>query len=88
MDIVQKSDSKAIQDALEAATFGNKLKMLKQDIDSYVTNEFSNDGIYLSGGQEQTIALDSLFIKDRLFVILDEASSALDPLDVYKRQFL
>lgn len=80
MDIVQKSDSKAIQDALEAATFDNKLKMLKQDIDSYVTNEFSNDGIYLSGGQEQTIALARLFIKDSLFVILDEASSALDPL--------
>ena len=44
-----------------------------------MTRMFENNGLELSGGQWQKIALARAFFRDSQFVILDEPSSALDP---------
>ena len=45
-----------------------------------MTREFGNEGVFLSGGELQKLALARLYIKECSLLILDEPSSALDPL--------
>ena len=51
-------------------------------------NEFSEDGIEISGGEAQKIAIARALYKDAPFIILDEQTAALDPIaeaDIYAR---
>jgi ATP-binding cassette subfamily B protein len=49
-------------------------------LETFVSRQFDENGIELSGGEYQKIALARAFFKDTAnFIILDEPSSALDP---------
>ena len=50
------------------------------NLDSELTKVFDNNGVELSGGQWQKLAISRAFFKDSQFIILDEPSSALDPI--------
>ena len=54
------------------------------DLEKTVSREFVEDGIMLSGGETQKLALARLLMDDFGLMILDEPSSALDPLAEYK----
>ncbi len=54
------------------------------DLDKTVSREFVEDGIMLSGGETQKLALARLLMDDFGVLILDEPSSALDPLAEYE----
>jgi ATP-binding cassette subfamily B protein len=54
------------------------------DLDKTVSREFVEDGVMLSGGETQKLALARLLMDDFGFMILDEPSSALDPLAEYQ----
>lgn len=45
-----------------------------------MTREFSEDGIMVSGGEIQKIALARIMTQDFGLLLLDEPSSALDPI--------
>ena len=49
-----------------------------------LTREFYEDGILLSGGEIQKIGLARVMSRDFSLLLLDEPSSALDPLSEYK----
>ena len=49
-------------------------------LDTQLTREFSDDGLELSGGQLQRLALARVVARGYPFVILDEPTSALDPI--------
>lgn len=49
-------------------------------LESYMTKEFNENGIVLSTGEMQKLALARLCTKPFGLIILDEASSALDPI--------
>jgi len=53
-------------------------------LETEMTREFDGNGVELSGGQTQLFALARLFIKKFNLLILDEPSSALDPLMEYR----
>ncbi|MDR0818845.1 MAG: ABC transporter ATP-binding protein/permease [Oscillospiraceae bacterium] len=54
------------------------------DLDSEVTREFDENGVLLSGGQSQKLGLARLLIGDFGLLLLDEPSSALDPIAEYE----
>ena len=49
-----------------------------------ITSEFCSDGLTLSKGQFQKLALARIFASNKNFIVLDEPTSALDPISEYK----
>ncbi len=84
MGFVKDEARGRIVKSLDESGFSEKLAELKDGIDTQVTREFSEDGINFSGGEEQKIAIARIFSRDCHYVILDEPSSALDPISEYK----
>lgn len=83
-DFVSEADKGKIITALERADFGSKLNSLENGIDTELTKEFSDDGTILSGGESQKAAIARMFMCDMPIAILDEPSSALDPIAEYR----
>ena len=83
-DFVNEDDSEKIVEALKRADFGNKLSSLENGIDTELTKEFSESGTMLSGGEGQKAAIARMFMRDMPIAILDEPSSALDPIAEYR----
>ena len=81
-----KEDEKDVIAALKKADFSKKLSKLPDGIFTNLTREFSDEGVNLSGGESQKIAISRVFLndEDRAISILDEPSSALDPVSEYK----
>ena len=78
------ADEEIVMSALCAASFSEKLKHLPNGIHSQLTTEFSKDGVGLSGGESQKIAIARVFAKPFELIIMDEPSSALDPIAEYE----
>lgn len=83
-DFVNEGDKEKIIEALKKADFGDKLKTLENGINAELTKEFSDNGTMLSGGESQKAAIARMFIRDIPIAILDEPSSALDPIAEYR----
>ena len=69
-------DDKTIWSALRDMALDGVIHSL----DTQLTREFSDDGLELSGGQLQRLALARVVARGYPFVILDEPTSALDPI--------
>lgn len=68
-----------IRDLLLACAGEDILRACHEDVDTYLTRIFSEEGIELSEGQHQKIAIVRALYQDASCLILDEPSSALDP---------
>lgn len=79
-----KEEADKVTDALCRAGFGERLKMLPRGLNSAVTTEFDKEGVNFSGGESQKIAISRAFYKNADILIMDEPSSALDPLAEYE----
>jgi ATP-binding cassette subfamily B protein len=88
MDDLKKDELNAaapqITGALEAAGFGEKLAKLPDGLFTQVTTEFDNKGVDFSGGESQKVAISRAFYKNADILIMDEPSSALDPIAEYE----
>ncbi len=78
-----EKDEKIIS-SLRKSGFGPRLDTLERKLDTPVTTEFEEDGVNFSGGESQKIAISRAFYKDADMLIMDEPSSALDPLAEYE----
>lgn len=82
-DIYTPEKEQTVINALIDSTFGNKLEALKDGINTELTREFYETGTNLSGGEEQKIAIARVFAHNNELIIMDEPSSALDPIAEY-----
>ena len=73
-------DRKRAEHCLEQAGFGERLRDLPQGLDTYLYREMEEDGVQVSGGEAQKIAIARALYKDAPFIILDEPTAALDPI--------
>ena len=75
---------RAVLSALHSASFDDKLATLPHGIHTQLTREFDKEGTELSGGESQKIAIARVFARPFDIIIMDEPSSALDPIAEYE----
>ena len=73
-------DRDRVEKALVDAGFGGRLETLPQGLDTVLYKDLSDDGVEISGGEAQKIAIARALYKDAPFIILDEPTAALDPI--------
>lgn len=80
MDVVNNQNDDLLNTAINFSTFNNKFAHLPLKYKTPLTREFNNNGILLSGGETQKLAIARTVVKtnSKIF-IFDEPSSALDP---------
>lgn len=83
MDSYKTENEKKIIDALKCSELYPKVMSWKEGIQSQLTREFSEEGIYLSGGEMQKVAIARAFVNKKPIILLDEPSSAIDPISEY-----
>ena len=83
-----KYDADRVRQALTDAGFGDRLAKMPDGLDTMLYREFAEDGVDVSGGEAQKIAIARALYKDAPFMILDEPTAALDPVaeaEIYSR---
>lgn len=73
-----------VEDALERVGMGAWLQSQGRGLDSILYKEYEKDGVEISGGEAQKIAIARAIYKDAALVILDEPTAALDPQAEYE----
>ena len=79
-----EEDKAAAREALRKSGALEKTDALPDGADTVLTKEFDENGAGLSGGESQKTAVARMFARDFDIAILDEPSSALDPIAEYK----
>ena len=79
MGLVEAEDESAIREALRTAGIAENFSGLSIPL----LREYDKNGRLVSGGEAQKIAMARAFLKDPHTYILDEPSSALDPISEY-----
>ena len=69
---------------LESAGFGERLSKMEKGLDTPLYQYDDENGVEISGGEAQKIAIARSLYKDAPFVIMDEPTSALDPVAEYE----
>ena len=79
-DEVKAEDDDIIKSATNLSGFDKVLEHSDGDFTSQISKEFHKDGLILSGGEMQKLAISRAFTGKHPILILDEPSSALDPI--------
>lgn len=79
----EKRDRERVLSSLEKADFSEKLSTLPNGILTPLTRQFDDTGVNLSGGESQKVAIACVFAQNTPIMIMDEPSSALDPMAEY-----
>ncbi|MDR2177558.1 MAG: ABC transporter ATP-binding protein/permease [Treponema sp.] len=83
-------DQAKLRDCLVKAGLDKKIDSLEKGLDTYLYKLYEEDGIELSGGESQKLAIARALYKDAPVVVLDEPTAALDPraeYEIYTRFF-
>lgn len=77
-------DRDLVENALRESGAFERIARMEHGLDTVLTREFDKKGENLSIGEQQKLSLARIFADNAPFVILDEPSSALDPIAEYK----
>lgn len=77
-------DSAKAEDALAKAGFAERLSEMPKKLDTFLYQNLDKNGVEISGGEAQKIALARAIYKDAPFMVLDEPTAALDPVAEYE----
>lgn len=84
LDVTDGIEDEDIKKALTQSGLMERINKFEKGLDTELTTEFSQEGVNLSGGESQKLAISRVFYKDAGLMILDEPSSALDPIAEYQ----
>lgn len=73
-------DKERAEACLKKAGFGDRLAGMEKGLHTCLYKDFEKDGVEISGGEAQKIAIARALYKDSPFIILDEPTAALDPV--------
>ncbi len=73
-------DRDRVKRALMDAGFAERLAAMPEGLDTLLYKDFGENGVEVSGGEAQKIAIARALYKDSPFIILDEPTAALDPI--------
>lgn len=83
-----KYDVEKIHRCLEGSGASTHKSMFQKGLDTPIYKNIDKDGVEISGGEAQMLALSRALYKDAPIVVLDEPTAALDPIaehDIYTR---
>jgi ATP-binding cassette subfamily B protein len=75
-----ETDKRRARRAMEQSGAWDRISRFEKPGDTVLTREFEEDGAGLSGGENQKLSTARLFARDFEIAVLDEPSSALDPV--------
>lgn len=81
-------DEEKAEKVLREVGFGDRYDKMDKGLDTPIYKNFDTDGVEISGGEAQKIALARALYRDAPFIILDEPTAALDPIaeaEIYSR---
>ena len=73
-------DAEKAESCLREVGFGERFAEMAKGLDTPLYKNFDDEGVNVSGGEAQKIALARALYKDAPFIILDEPTAALDPI--------
>jgi ATP-binding cassette subfamily B protein len=73
-------DYEKAEKCLQMANFSERISLMPKGLDTPIYKDFEEDGLEISGGEAQKIALARALYKDAPFIVLDEPTAALDPI--------
>lgn len=73
-------DEEKVMSAIRDAGFYSRYKQLPNGLNTFLYQNFEKEGVEISGGEAQKIAMARAIYKDAPIVILDEPTAALDPI--------
>ena len=82
-----KADPQKTMELIEEVGLKQKIESLPNGIESLFGKAYDQEGIEMSGGESQKVAIARALYKDASLIILDEPTSALDPIaeaDIYE----
>ena len=83
MESADAIDENKIINAIKLVGLEEKINILENGLDTVITRDMDENGVELSGGENQKLAIARAIYKDAPLIILDEPTSALDPLAEY-----
>ena len=76
-------DSDRADECLRKAGFGERLDTMPDGVSTLLYKDY-DDGVEISGGEAQKIAMARALYKDAPFIVLDEPTAALDPISEFE----
>jgi ABC-type multidrug transport system fused ATPase/permease subunit len=76
-------DDKKVWECLEESGVADRIKKLPEKLNTPLF-KYDDNGVEMSGGESQKVAISRALYKDAPFVILDEPTAALDPISEYE----
>lgn len=73
-------DEASVKSVLEEVGFEKRLRKMTKGISTPLYKDFDEEGVEISGGEAQKIALARALYRDAPIIILDEPTAALDPI--------
>lgn len=77
-------DEQKVMTCIQKAGLADRFMDMPYGVNTYIYKDFDEEGIEISGGEAQKIAIARALYKDAPIVILDEPTSALDPVSEYE----